>query len=197
MVEKGPLESLQPMNIADSVPALPVDFSVAPLPLLPAPEALVAPVATPIAPVYTPVRIDPELPPILVAEDDEDDTYFIQRLIKKTGAANPVRVFDDGSEVVNFLGGVRRGAEGHRHRPPLLLFLDLNMRGLGGFGFLEWARQQQKLLSPLTIVVLSNSDCPGDMERARELGAHRYLVKYPSAATFASIVRSVYPLKVF
>jgi CheY-like chemotaxis protein len=143
------------------------------------------------------LTFDPALPPILIAEDDEDDAYFIQRLIKKTGAPNPLRRFDDGSEVVNFLGGVRRAAAQEKHRPPLLLFLDLNMRGLGGFGFLEWARAQQKLLSPLTIVILSNSDCPQDMARARELGAHRYLVKYPSVATFASIVRSVYPAKVF
>ena len=158
-------------------------------------NATPAPIALPPQP--APITFDPELPPILIAEDDEDDAYFIQRLIKKTGAPNPLRRFDDGSEVVNFLGGVRRTAMEQKHRPPLLLFLDLNMRGLGGFGFLEWARAQQKLLSPLTIVILSNSDCAGDMARARELGAHRYLVKYPSVATFASIVRSVYPAKVF
>ena len=51
-------------------------------------------------------RAEP-LPPILVADDDEDDRYFIERLIKKTGIPNPVRTFDDGSEVVNFLGGSR------------------------------------------------------------------------------------------
>lgn len=139
---------------------------------------------------------DPACPPILVADDDEDDTFFIQRLIKKTGASNPVKTFNDGTEVVNFLGSVRRPCARQRHRPPLLLFLDLKMRGLGGFGFLEWARQQKEL-APLTIVVLSNSDCPGDMQRALELGAHRYLIKYPCAATFNSIVRSVYPLTVY
>ncbi len=139
---------------------------------------------------------DPACPPILVADDDEDDLFFIQRLIKKSGAKNPVKTFEDGSEVVNFLGSVRRPSASQRHRPPLLLFLDLKMRGLGGFGFLEWARQQKEL-SPLTIVVLSNSDCPKDMDRALELGAHRYLIKYPCAQTITSIVRSVHPLTVF
>jgi CheY-like chemotaxis protein len=191
---------MQTLLDVSSLAALPVSAPLATdsliTPLAP-PEAIVTP--TPIArpPRQVNLTFDPELPPILVAEDDEDDTYFIQRLIKKTGAKNPVRVFDDGSEVVNFLGSVRRDAGPVRHRPPLLLFLDLNMRGLGGFGFLEWARQQQKALAPLTIVILSNSDCPEDMNRARELGAHRYLVKYPSAQTFASIVRSVYPQTVF
>jgi CheY-like chemotaxis protein len=136
------------------------------------------------------------LPPILVADDDADDTFFIQRLIKRTGVSNPIRTFDDGSEVVNFLGGARLSTPAGRLRCPRLLFLDLKMRGLGGFGFLEWARGQ-KDLKPLTIVVLSNSNEPADVARALELGAHRYLVKYPCAQTINTIVRSVYPQKVF
>lgn len=136
------------------------------------------------------------LPPILVAEDDPDDAYFIHRFIRKTGVQNGVRLFSDGAEVVNFLGQVMAQSVPQRHRTPLLLFLDLKMAGLGGFAFLEWARAQ-KDLGPLTIVVLSKSNEPEDMARAIALGAHRYLVKYPSVATFATIIRSVYPQKVF
>ena len=143
----------------------------------------------------SPPVADP-LPPILVADDDEDDTFFIERLIKKTGVGNPVRIFDDGSEVVNFLGGARLSTPAGRVRCPRLLFLDLKMRGLGGFGFLAWARQQ-KDLAPLTIVVLSNSNEPEMVAKALSLGAHRYLVKYPCAQTINTIVRSVYPLTVF
>jgi CheY-like chemotaxis protein len=136
------------------------------------------------------------LPPILVADDDADDTFFIERLIKKTGVSNPVLTFDDGSEVVNYLGGRRFSTAAGRLRCPRLLFLDLKMRGLGGFGFLEWARQQ-KNLSPLTIVVLSNSNESESVAKALELGAHRYLVKYPCVRTINTIVRSVYPQTVF
>lgn len=132
------------------------------------------------------------LPPILVADDDADDIYFIERLIKKTGIKNPIKTFNDGSEVVNYLGSHLACAVARNHLPSLL-FLDLKMAGLGGFGFLEWARQQ-KGLSPLTMVVLSNSSEPGDMARALALGAHRYLIKYPCVQTMTTIVRSVYPL---
>jgi CheY-like chemotaxis protein len=135
------------------------------------------------------------LPPILVADDDEDDRYFIRRLITKTGTPNPLRVFDDGSEVANYLGSFSSASPEVRARAPRLLFLDLRMNGLGGFGFLEWARQQKSAL-PMTIVVLSNSAEPEDMHRALELGAHRYLVKYPSVQTFSTIIRSVYPFSV-
>lgn len=149
----------------------------------------------PPAPVVV-TRHEPGHPPILVAEDDPDDAFFIQRLIRKTGVKNPVKLFDDGSEVVNFLSSRAQMASASTRQTPLLLFLDLNMAGLGGFGFLEWARQQRRL-TPLTIVVLSNSNEPEDMARALELGAHRYLVKYPSVQTFATIVASVYPQTVF
>ena len=143
------------------------------------PPLVVAPVAT-------------SLPPILVADDDADDIYFIERLIKKTGVKNPIKTFNDGSEVVNYLGSRLACAVARNHLPSLL-FLDLKMGGLGGFSFLEWARQQ-KGLSPLTIVVLSNSSMPGDMARAIALGAHRYLIKYPCVQTMTTIVRSVYPV---
>jgi len=147
-------------------------------------------------PLATVTRGKQPLAPILIADDDEDDRYFVQRLITKTGTPNPIRVFDDGSEVANFLGSFAGASDEVRERTaPRLLFLDLRMHGLGGFGFLEWARQQKRAL-PMTIVVLSNSSEPEDMQRALELGAHRYLVKYPSIQTFSTIIKSVYPFAV-
>ena len=159
-------------------------------------DGMPGPGITPLRPVAPVADPSGALHPILVAEDDEDDVFFIERLLKKTGTKHPIKIFDDGSEVVNYLGGARLTAPGGRLRCPGLLFLDLNMRGLGGFGFLEWARQQQGL-KPLTIVVLSNSNEPEMVQRALELGAHRYLVKYPSLQTMTTIVRSVYPQTVF
>lgn len=129
--------------------------------------------------------------PILVADDDTDDLFFIDRLIKKTGVKNPIKTFNDGSEVVNYLGARMASPDPNHHRPSLL-FLDLRMVGLGGFGFLQWAREQKGVL-PLTVVVLSNSSQPADMAQALALGAHRYLVKYPCVQTMTTIVRSVYP----
>lgn len=176
-------------NVSSAAPAA----SFVPSPAFPDVTAF-SPTTTP--PQLRRVQFDPACPPILVADDDDDDTFFIERAIRKTGVKNRVLTFNDGSEVVNFLGSVRRPMVGVRHRPPLLLFLDLKMKGLGGFGFLEWARQQKEL-SPLTIVVLSHLSEPEAMANAIALGAHRYLVKYPSVQTFASIVHSVYPQTVF
>ena len=176
------------------------NFETESVPVLdsPAPAAslgLVELTGTLLPPPAPAINYDPGSQPILVADDDADDVYFIQRLIKKTGVPNPVKTFDDGMEVVNYLGA-RIADASNRRQMPLLLFLDLKMAGLGGFGFLEWARAQKGLM-PLTMVVLSNSNACEDVTRALELGAHRYLVKYPCVQTITTIVRSVYPLTVF
>lgn len=183
------MHTISPFEISGATPAQPL------APFFP---VVAAPLTDGIRPPAGMTANEPDpLPPILVAEDDVDDAFFIERLIKKTGAKNPVKVFDDGTEVVNFLSGrARSWSTAARRRSPLLLFLDLNMRGLGGFAFLEWARQHREM-GPLTTIVLTNSSEPEDMTRALELGAHRYLVKYPRVQTFATIVKSVYPQTVF
>ena len=131
------------------------------------------------------------LSPILVADDDADDLFFTVRLIKKTGTAHPVMTFDDGAGVVDYLSRAWLSQSAERHLLPRLLFLDLKMAGLGGFAFLEWIREHREL-APLDVIVLSGSDEPEDVVRAKALGAKRYLAKHPSLATFTTIVQSVH-----
>jgi CheY-like chemotaxis protein len=131
------------------------------------------------------------LPPILVADDDEDDRFFTIRLLRKIGLAHPILPFDDGIGVVDYLSEIWTGPRAARANQPRLLFLDLKMPGLGGFAFLEWVRDQ-RVQNDLNIVVLSGSDEPEDMARAKALGAKRYLVKHPSLATFTTIVRGAH-----
>lgn len=186
---------MQPVTVESASDHATCLAPVVPLAVIPSPlEVTVSPTVV-VPPPAGIAPYDPSSQPILVADDDPDDTFFIHRLIKKTGVKNPVKTFDDGTEVVNYLGARAASSAGHR-RTPLLLFLDLRMHGLGGFGFLEWARAQKHLM-PLTMVVLSNSNAPEDVARALELGAHRYLIKYPCAQTITTIVRSVYPQTVF
>lgn len=150
--------------------------------------ALVAPRLSPLAPAAPGMA----LAPILLADDDPDDLFFALRLIKRTGTKHPIMTFDDGSAVVDFLSRAWLSHSAERHLLPRLLFLDLKMVGLGGFAFLEWARQHAELAA-LNVIVLSGSDVPEDVVRAKQLGAKRYLAKYPTAATFTTIVRGTYP----
>ena len=152
------------------------------------------PTSTTIDPCVAPLRHAPlstpqSLPPILIADDDEDDTFFITRLIRKTGV--PLRTFKDGARVVNHLQRTVCSPDAPA-QSPRLLFLSLELRGLGVLDFLSWARKEKELKG-LTLVALSSSDASGLATRALEAGAHRFLVKYPSAQTVSTIVHSVYP----
>ncbi len=59
---------------------------------------------------------------------------------------------------------------------PDVILLDVVMPGIDGFGVLQ-AIQKEKLGKDPTIVVLSNQGQDSDIARAKELGAHGYIVK--------------------
>jgi CheY-like chemotaxis protein len=128
---------------------------------------------------------------ILVAEDDADDLFLLRRLLSKAGVKNPVVSCGNGDEVVSFLRAV--AANGEKASRPCLVFLDIKMPKLDGFEVLRWIRKQTTLKT-LPVVMLSGSDEPRDMTRARELGATRYLIKHPSPDDIAELM-AAYSIK--
>jgi CheY-like chemotaxis protein len=127
-----------------------------------------------------------ELPPILVAEDSDDDFFFLRRALRLAQIENPVLRFRDGAEVVQFVENLPP-AENAAVRPaPWLLLVDISMPVMNGFELLEWCarRRSGPRLRP---VVLSGSYRPEDMDRARRLGAADYLVK-PITPTIAQAI---------
>lgn len=134
-----------------------------------------------------PVSAEP-LSPILIAEDDESDLFLTRRNLARAGLKQPVLTFGSGDAVIEYLAGLEPGAG----KPPAsgwprLLFLDLKLPRVDGFGVLRWIRGRPEWRG-LKVVVLSGSDEPGDVERAKQLGADRYLTKHPPLAVFAEII---------
>jgi CheY-like chemotaxis protein len=72
-----------------------------------------------------------------------------------------------------------------------LVLLDLRMPRQDGFEVLEWVARQPQL-KDLPIVILSGSDVPHDIERARRLGARDYLTKPMHAADYARMLTDVH-----
>ncbi len=126
--------------------------------------------------------------PVLLAEDNPDDALLFDRLLGKCGVALE-RVWN-GKEAVERLTGCAEGTEELKWR---LLFLDIKMPFLTGFEVLEWIRGQSAL-DPLAVIMLSSSNEPSDLRKARELGANGYLQKFPAPADLLTTLTSVVAL---
>lgn len=116
------------------------------------------------------------LNPILYAEDDPDDVFFMIRACKHAGIESLIQTVPDGQEVIRYLSGEGKYADRARYPIPRLVLLDLHLPGLSGFEVLQWIRQTPSVaMIPTLVLTSSNSEI--DISRASELGANGYLVK--------------------
>ncbi len=116
------------------------------------------------------------LRPILYAEDDENDAYFLHRAFRLAGISHPLVVLSNGQEVIDYCSRGGRYAEGGDHPLPCLVLLDLNMPKKSGIEVLTWIREQPSFRS-LPVLVLTSSLQDTDIERAYLAGANAYLAK--------------------
>ena len=118
--------------------------------------------------------------PILVADDEPDDEFLIRHRLSKSQTSHPIVSFTDGADLVEYLEDlIRKGGD-----IPRLLFLDLKMPRMDGFDSLTWIRSRNDL-DPLTVIVVTSSSRPEDIERARSCGARQVMTKFPSAEDLA------------
>lgn len=102
---------------------------------------------------------------IMLIDDNPDDNFFHERVIKKVDAANHVVVQQSGKEALEYL----KGKEFHTDKHPDLIFLDINMPGMNGWEFLEeYKKLDKELQSRIIVVMLTTSDNPDDKSKALE-----------------------------
>jgi CheY-like chemotaxis protein len=111
---------------------------------------------------------------ILVAEDEPNEAFFLERMFRETAPELDLAFVADGQEAVAYLQSCGEGP-GLQPTPDVLL-VDLRMPGLDGFGVLEWVRSRGTHRHMLR-VVLTGSEDPRDLHRAYQLGANAYLKK--------------------
>jgi len=126
---------------------------------------------------------------ILLVEDDENDAFFLQRAIRKTGMLNPVQHSRDGQEAINYLSGIGKFSLRAEFPLPGLILLDLKLPFVMGLDVLKWVRQNPEL-SPI-VVILSSSENETDVASAYRLGANAYLVKPPEAGKLEVMVKAI------
>ena len=126
-------------------------------------------------------------PPLLIVDDQDEDLTILSELVAKAKIPNPVELFRSGEAVIEFLTASCEQAPRDCGRSAIML-LDVRMPGISGFDVLAWVRRHG-LLTGLVVVMISQFEEAGDAERAVEMGAHSYLLKYPTPLTLAALVR--------
>lgn len=127
----------------------------------------------------------PALPLVVVVEENSDDWLLIERRIRAAGMENPIAMFPDGDEALDYLVGLI--ASGNSPLP-FVTFTDLKLLGTDGFGVIARIRQHPEL-NQMKVYVLSGSSNPAHRARALELGANGFLEKYPTKEQLATVLR--------
>ena len=120
-----------------------------------------------------PVEQQPLRREILLVEDSDSDARLIQRTLLIAGVANRVRHIDNGTEAVVYL---RDLIETPGKVLPSVLFVDLKLPSMNGFGILSWLQQQDGFSKTLR-VVLTELNYIANVRKAYALGAHSFLSK--------------------
>ena len=127
--------------------------------------------------------------PVLVAEDDPNDVFLLRRAFQKAGMSNPLVVFHNGQEAIDYLSHTdRAGLE--KSIGPALFFLDLKMPLMDGFDVLTWLHARPGAKN-MPVIVLTSSNQEKDIEQAKRLGADDYRVKPQQFEDLIEIVQQI------
>ena len=113
---------------------------------------------------------------ILYVEDEETDSFFVQRAFKQAEVPQRLIVVRNGREAIDYLSGKDEYADRAQYPLPGLILLDLNMPGMSGLEVLKWIRSTPAI-SMIVTIVISSSNQEIDVSRAYQNGANGYLVK--------------------
>lgn len=111
--------------------------------------------------------------PILLAEDEDNDVFFITRALQKAAILNPVKRVKDGEEALAYLLEKRAS---HDNSAPVLVLLDMRMPKVSGLDVIQQVRKKPELDHLLLVVLTFTRESP-DLDLALKAGANGWLIK--------------------
>ncbi|MEN2416193.1 response regulator [Flavobacterium mesophilum] len=107
---------------------------------------------------------------ICLADNDEDDIMVLHEALLEVGEPSEIIEVRSGEQLMAQLSKLPE-------RFPELIFLDINMPGMDGFGCLEAVSKLEGVAKRARLIVYSGENGGWAMERAFALGADFYAVK--------------------
>ena len=122
---------------------------------------------------------------ILMADDDEEDRDFTRDALQNAHLANEMKFVVDGQDLMDYLRGEGRYADGSVDAPrPGVILLDLNMPKKDGREALAEIKSDDDLRQ-IPVVVLTTSKDEEDIFRTYDLGVNSFITK---PVTFTGLV---------
>lgn len=105
---------------------------------------------------------------ILLVDDNESDNFIHKRILEKSGIANHIEIAMNGQEAIDFLKTKEKfGEQEDRYCQPELIFLDINMPVMDGWGFLEeYHKLEDVQKGKIVFIMLTTSLNPADKNKA-------------------------------
>src|SRR3954471_20328755 len=128
---------------------------------------------------------------VLMADDSEEDIFFVQRAFEKSGVADLFPSVRDGKEAIGYLRGEGAFSDRKKFPFPNVLLTDLKMPGMDGFALLEWLQEHTEC-KVIPTIALTSSSIERDIHAVYALGGNAYLVKPSSFNEMQAIVELIY-----
>ncbi len=128
----------------------------------------------------------PDLPTILITDDDDGHAFLIEDNLRRAGVNVPFIRFSDGQEVLDFLFS-RTTEPTFEHDRPYLLLLDIRMPKVDGVTVLQQIKADPNL-HKLPVIILTTTEDPREVERCHDLGCNVYMQKPVAFDSFAAAI---------
>src|SRR6185369_17385567 len=111
---------------------------------------------------------------VLLVDDDSICNFLNAKTLQSMGFVNDIHTALNGNQAIDLFNDYFGGT-----KPlPDIILLDLNMPVMDGFGFLEaFRRLDLRGKDRVKVVIVTSSNSPDDIKRAKDLGANLYLTK--------------------
>jgi len=124
---------------------------------------------------------------ILIADDDEDDRFIIQKALDESIITNPIVLVQDGQELMDYLNHEGQYKDLTDNDLPGIILLDLNMPRKDGREALAEIKANPKL-NLIPVIILTTSKSEEDILKSYTTGASSFITK---PVTFIALLKAI------